>query len=338
MKKLNITLIKGDGIGPEVTLSAKTVLDFLVDHIMWEAVEVGDSALESTGELVPQYALDSIERTRLVLKGPLTTPIGEGFRSVNVHLRKQFDLFSNIRPAKSIEGVKTRYDDVDLIVFRENTEDLYAGIEMRVDENTRHSIKVITRSGSERIIRAAFEYADKNAKGKVTLVHKANILKETDGLFLEVGTQISKAYPHIKFEPIIVDNMCMQLVLEPNQFDVIVTMNLYGDILSDLCSGLVGGLGLSPSANIGKGYAIFEPVHGSAPDIAGKNRANPTAILFSSAMLLRHVGEGEKALLLENAVKAVLRNSQNHTADLGGTMTTTGFTEAVINTLSEGSE
>ena len=286
---IDITLIRGDGIGPEVTDSAIKVLETLTDDLNFNVMNAGIGMLEKYGTLVPEAVFDSIEATRLVLKGPIMTPIGEGFRSINVMLRKKYDLFSNIRPILSIPGVKSRYEAVDLIIFRENTEDLYVGVETVVDVDTRHAIKVITRSGSTRIIRAAFDYARQNGRKKVTLVHKANILKETDGFFLSIGQEISKNYPDIVFDALIVDNMCMQLVMNPNQFDVIVTMNLYGDILSDLCAGLVGGLGVVPSANIGHGFAMFEPVHGSAPDIAGKNIANPTAMLLSCEIGRAHV-------------------------------------------------
>lgn len=326
---LEIVLIKGDGIGPEVTGSAKQVLNVLLDDIHY--IEVG--------AILDEYAFDAMEKTRLVLKGPITTPVGEGFRSLNVMLRKKYDLYCNIRPALSLPGIPSRYENVDLVIFRENTEDLYAGIERRIDDDHRESIKVITRKGSERIIKAAFEYAVEKGRRKVTLVHKANIMKETDGLFLHIGREMSRLYPEIVFEEIIVDNMCMQLVLDPCQFDVIVTMNLYGDILSDLCAGLVGGLGVTPGANIGDGFAIFEPVHGSAPDIAGKNLANPMAILLSAALLLDYVGRNDKAALLRAAIKEVVKVSAGHTADFGGTCTTTAFTDAVcemIGRLSDG--
>ncbi len=331
-----ITLIKGDGIGPEVTTCAKRILDLLVDDLEWTEVSAGLETLKSSGELVPQVVFDSIEETRLVLKGPLTTPIGEGFRSINVMLRKKYDLFCNLRPALSIPGVISRYDAIDLVIFRENTEDLYAGIESRLDEDTRHSIKVITRKGSTRIIKAAFEYAVAHHRKKVTLVHKANIMKETDGLFLQIGREIAKDYPSINFEEIIVDNMCMQLVMNPNQFDVIVTMNLYGDILSDLCAGLVGGLGVVSSANIGDSFALFEPVHGSAPDIAGKNIANPIAMLLSGAMLLEYIGYPIEAEKLRLAIQEVLKNPFNRTTDLGGNCTTSAFTDAVYNEIIKG--
>ncbi len=324
-----ITLIRGDGIGPEVTDSARKVLNALTDDLSFTVVDAGTSMLEKYGVLVPEAVFESIEATRLVLKGPIMTPIGEGFRSINVMLRKKYDLYSNIRPILSIPGVKSRYEAVDLVIFRENTEDLYAGVETIIDADTRHAIKVITRGGSSRIIQAAFDYARQNGRKKVTLVHKANIMKETDGLFLNVGQELSGNYPDIAFDTFIVDNMCMQLVMNPNQFDVIVTMNLYGDILSDLCAGLVGGLGVVPSANIGNGCAMFEAVHGSAPDIAGKNIANPTAMLLSCAMMLDYIDKKIEADRLRKAIVSVLENVENHTADIGGTCTTTGFTEAI---------
>lgn len=330
---IKVTLIPGDGIGPEVTASAKQVLALLADDLVFSEVNAGIGVNETCGELVPQSVFDSMEETRLVLKGPITTPIGDGFRSINVMLRKKYDLYCNLRPSLSIPGIQSRYEHVDLVIFRENTEDLYAGIEMRIDEDTRHSIKVITRKGSERIIKSAFEYAKLNGRKKVTLVHKANIMKETDGLFLSVGRELSRAYPEVEFEAIIIDNMCMQLVINPNQFDVIVTMNLYGDILSDLCAGLVGGLGVVPGANIGDDFAMFEPVHGSAPDIAGKNLANPTAMLLSSAMLLDYIGKNKEAKALREAVQSVLADIQYHTADIGGHCTTTAFTEAICDKL-----
>jgi len=324
-----ITLIPGDGIGPEVTASAIKILNIMTNDLEFIEVYAGTSVFQDCGELVPQNVFDSMEETRLVLKGPITTPIGDGFRSINVMLRKKYDLYCNIRPSLSIPGITSRYSNIDLVIFRENTEDLYAGIEERIDEDTRHSVKVITRQGSLRIIKAAFEYARTNGRKKVTLVHKANIMKETDGLFLSVGRALSKEYPEVIFEEIIVDNMCMQLVINPNQFDVIVTMNLYGDILSDLCAGLVGGLGVVPGANIGESFAMFEPVHGSAPDIAGKNIANPTAMLLSSAMLLDYIGKTDEAKTLRNAIQSVLSEAMYHTADIGGNCSTTAFTEAI---------
>ncbi|MDN5351238.1 MAG: isocitrate dehydrogenase [Clostridiales bacterium] len=327
-----ITLIQGDGIGPEVTASAKQVIDALKLDIAWDVVNAGLDVYNETGELVPDSVYQSIEKNKVVLKGPITTPIGEGFRSINVMLRKKYDLYCNLRPALSIQGIETRYSDIDIILFRENTEGLYVGVEHVISDDEIHAEKIITRKGSERIIRAAFEYAEKHGRKKVTLVHKANILKLTDGMFLNIGKDISTEYPNILFEAIIIDNMCMQLVMNPNQFDVVVTMNLYGDILSDLCAGLIGGLGVIPGANIGETIAVFEAVHGSAPTIAGKNLANPTAILLSAAMLLDHIGEVKSGEKLRNAITSVLKSGVK-TTDLGGDATTTEFTKAVIEAL-----
>lgn len=327
-----ITLIQGDGIGPEVTASAKQVIDALKLDIAWDVVNAGLDVYNETGELVPDSVYQSIEKNKVVLKGPITTPIGEGFRSINVMLRKKYDLYCNLRPALSIQGIETRYSDIDIVLFRENTEGLYVGVEHVISDDEIHAEKIITRKGSERIIRAAFEYAEKHGRKKVTLVHKANILKLTDGMFLNIGKDISTEYPNILFEAIIIDNMCMQLVMNPNQFDVVVTMNLYGDILSDLCAGLIGGLGVIPGANIGETIAVFEAVHGSAPTIAGKNLANPTAILLSAAMLLDHIGEVKSGEKLRNAITSVLKSGVK-TTDLGGDATTTEFTKAVIEAL-----
>lgn len=326
----NITLIPGDGIGPEVTNCAKKILDHLDIDIHWDIVNAGSEVYKQTGELVPMQVYESIEKNKLALKGPITTPIGSGFQSINVSLRKKYDLFSNIRPIKSIGHISKNFSDVDLVIFRENTEGLYVGIEEEISVDEYHATKVITRASSYRIIKEAFEFAKKNNRKKVTLVHKANILKKTDGLFLNIGKELSLNYKDIIFEDIIVDNMCMQLVLNPQQFDVIVTMNLYGDILSDLCAGLVGGLGLIPGANIGTDTAIFEAVHGSAPDIAGKNIANPTAIILSSAMLLEYIGELKLALLVRQAVYNVISNAICITPDLGGNSTSAEFTETII--------
>jgi isocitrate dehydrogenase (NAD+) len=313
-----VTLIPGDGIGPEITDAALTVLDAAGVPIQWERQEAGTKALEKYKDPLPPHVIESIQRNKVALKGPLTTPIGSGFRSVNVALRKEFDLFVNLRPAKSFDGVKTPWSNVDLIVLRENTEEFYAGIEHYIDpaKSAAETIGVVTRSGSERIIRYAFEYARKEGRKKVTVVHKANILKFTGGLFLEVGKAVASEYPEIMMNDRIVDNMCMQLVLDPHQFDIIVTTNLFGDILSDLCSGLVGGLGLAPGANIGNGVSLFEAVHGSAPDIAGKNIANPSAIILASAMMLRHLGDPATANRIELAVAAVVREGKNVTRDL----------------------
>ncbi len=292
--------------------------------------DAGMVALEKHGNLLPEDTLQAIAEYGMALKGPITTPVGGGFKSINVTLRQKFDLYANVRPVRNLPGVKTRYDQVDLVIFRENTEDLYAGIEHQVDEDTAESIKRITRNGSMRIARAAFEYARKNDRKKVAAVHKANIMKLSDGLFLRCCQEVAKDYPDIEFRDVIVDNCCMQLVIKPEQFDVIVTQNLYGDILSDLCAGLVGGLGVVPGANIGERAAIFEPVHGSAPDIAGQGKANPTALLQSAIMMLHHLGEHERAERITKAMLGALADPQVRTADLGGKGTTQSFTDAII--------
>jgi len=313
-----VTLIPGDGIGPSIASVAVEVIRAAGVEVDWQRVEAGMTAIDKYKDPLPQNVLDSIRETHLALKGPLTTPVGSGFRSVNVALRKEFDLYSNVRPAHSFEGVPSRYKDVDLIIVRENTEEFYAGIEHYIDpsRSAAETIGVVTRSGSERIVRYAYEYARTHRRKKVTVVHKANILKYTGGLFLEVARKIASEFPEIKSEDKIIDNMAMQMVLNPHQFDLIVTTNLFGDILSDLASGLVGGLGLAPGANIGYTAAIFEAVHGSAPDIAGKNIANPCALLLAGVLMLRHIGEIEAADRIERAVAAVLREGTHVTRDL----------------------
>ncbi len=313
-----VTLIPGDGIGPEITQAAVSVLEAAGVPIQWEYQEAGSKAVAKYKDPLPPHVIESIQKNKVALKGPLTTPIGSGFRSVNVALRKEFDLYVNLRPAKSFDGVQTPWSNVDLIVLRENTEEFYAGIEHYIDpaKSAAETIGVVTRAGSERIIRYAFEYAKREGRKKVTVVHKANILKFTGGLFLEVGKAVAASYPEIRMEDKIVDNMCMQLVLNPHQFDVIVTTNLFGDILSDLCSGLVGGLGLAPGANIGNGVSLFEAVHGSAPDIAGKNMANPSALILASAMMVRHLGDSATARKIEDAVASVVREGTHVTFDL----------------------
>lgn len=330
---MNITLIPGDGIGPEITESARTIVDALDLGIQWDVVEAGETVYNNSGELIPNEVYESIEKNKVVLKGPIMTPIGTGFRSVNVSLRKKYDLYANVRPVKNLGTVPSLFEGLDLILFRENTEDLYAGIEKQISDDEAHSIKVITRSASERIVREAFEYAVKNNRESVTVVTKANIMKLTDGLFLNVAREVAKEYPSMLFKEILVDNMAMQLVINPRQFDVIVTENLYGDILSDLMAGLIGGLGLVPGANIGNDISIFEAVHGSAPDIAGKGVANPTALLLGVCQMLDHINESQAADQLRNALDVVLSNSANYTGDLGGSMSTKGFTEAVIQAL-----
>lgn len=313
-----ITLIPGDGIGPSISESTKRIIESTGVKVSWELEEAGIPAIEKSKDPLPQRVLDSIAKNRVALKGPLTTPMGTGFRSVNVALRKEFDLYINLRPAKSFIGVKSTFKDVDLIMFRENIEEFYSGIEHYIDstKSAAETIGVVTKAGSERIVRAAFDYARKHKRKKVTIVHKANILKYTSGLFLEVGKKVSQEYPDIQCNDKIIDNTAMQLVLNPHQFDVIVTTNLFGDILSDLCSGLVGGLGLAPGANIGYDAAIFEAVHGSAPDIAGKNLANPCAMALAGAMMLDHLGEVDAATRIQDAIAAIIREGKKVTRDL----------------------
>ncbi len=313
-----VVLIPGDGIGPSISEVAVHVIEASGVTIEWIPVEAGMTAIDKFKDPLPQQVLDAISSTRVALKGPLTTPVGSGFRSVNVALRKEFDLYSNLRPARSFIGVQSRYENIDLVIVRENTEEFYAGIEHYIDpqRSAAETIGVVTRSGSDRIIRYAYEYARAHGRKKVTTVHKANILKYTGGLFLDVSRTIGMEYPDIVTEDKIVDNMAMQMVMNPNQFDVIVTTNLFGDILSDLASGLVGGLGLAPGGNIGYTAAIFEAVHGSAPDIAGKNLANPTAIILAGVMMLRHLKEDDAADRIERAVAEVLLEGKAVTADL----------------------
>jgi isocitrate dehydrogenase (NAD+) len=325
-----VTLIPGDGIGPEVADSVKQIIDASGANIKWDVVNAGADVYEQTGELVPDSVYKSIEENKIALKGPITTPVGSGFRSINVMLRKKYDLYSNIRPVQTLPGLKTPFKDIDLIIFRENTEGLYIGIEQELDNGTMEAKKIITPKGSERIIRKAFEYAQSMNRKSVAIVHKANILKLADGLFLETGRKIAEEYPDIDVKEVIVDNMCMQLVMNPSQYDVIVTMNLYGDILSDLCAGLVGGLGLVPGANIGKDLAIFEAVHGSAPDIAGQGKANPIALLRSGCMMLDYMDKGEQAKRIRTAINQVLSEGKVLTPDMGGTSSTGELTEAII--------
>lgn len=325
-------MIIGDGISGEVSEATMQVIKSLRGDIEFEIKNAGIKVYEETGSLIEEGLLESIEKNKIAIKGPIGTPIGTGFRSINVELRKKFDLYANIRPIKTF-GSFTRYDDVDLVIFRENTEDLYAGIEEEISKDEMHSIKIITRSKSERIAKAAFEYAVKNKRKKVTVVTKANIMKLTDGLFLSVAREVAQNYKTIELEEVLVDNMCMQLVIDPTRYDVILTENLYGDILSDLCSGFVGGLGLAPSANIGNDIALFEAVHGTAPDIAGKNLANPTALILSSAMMLEHMGDLENATKIRKAVEISLQNKEKCTKDLGGNSGTKEFTKFVIENL-----
>lgn len=328
-----VTLFKGDGIGPEICACVVRVLDALNLDIEFEAFEVGEAEYNRNGALIPAAAFESIERNKIVLKAPITTPIGKGFRSCNVQLREKYDLYSNIRPAKNLPNVITPFNNVDMVIFRENTEDLYVGVEERIDENTVHATKIITRKCSERIIRAAFDYAVKNNRKKVSCIHKANILKMSDGMFLSIFNEIKEEYPTIQSDVFIVDNACMQMVMHPEKFDVMVMPNLYGDILSDLASGLIGGLGFLPSANLGKDVAMFEAVHGSAPDIAGQNLANPTALLLSACMMLDYMDESDAATKIRQAIYTVLEEGKVRTRDCGGTSTTTEFTDAIIHEL-----
>ena len=326
-----VTLIPGDGIGPELAEATRRVLDATGVTFEWETVEAGEAAIAEHGTPLPEHVLESVKRNRVALKGPITTPVGGGFRSVNVSLRQALNLYANLRPARSMEGLDTRYQDVDLIIVRENTEDLYAGIEHMVGRDAAESIKIITREASERIARFAFDHAVANGRRKVTAVHKANIMKLSDGLFLESCRTVAADFEgRIEFEDRIVDNMCMQLVQKPELYDVLVLPNLYGDIVSDLAAGLVGGLGVAPGANIGIEAAVFEPVHGSAPKYAGLDKANPTAMILSGALMLRHMGYPDEAGRLETAVREVIAEGRETTYDLGGSTGTAGFADAVI--------
>ncbi len=327
----HVILIPGDGIGPEVTAAARRVLDAAVGPgtLEWHVHEAGGEVIGRYGKPLPDETVDAVRKAGVVLKGPITTPIGSGFRSVNVELRKRLDLYANFRPARSFQGVQSRYSDVDLMVIRENTEGLYSGLEHVVVPGVVESLRVITARGSERILRFAFETAKLHGRNKVTAVHKANILKLSDGLFLEVARRVAREYPEIRYEEAIVDATAMRLVIDPGQFDVLVMENLFGDILSDLTSGLVGGLGLTSSANIGDDCAMFEAVHGSAPDIAGKGLANPSAIVLAGALMLHHLGLGEAGDRVQRAVERVLAEAECRTADLGGTASTTAFADAV---------
>jgi len=325
-----VTLIPGDGIGPELADAARHVLQSTGIGFEWDVQQAGEATIASEGTPLPERVIDSIRRNGVAIKGPITTPVGAGFRSVNVALRQALELYANVRPARSMKGVTTRYDNVDLIIVRENTEDLYAGIEHRVGPDAAESIKIITRAASQRIARYAFEYALRNGRRRVTAVHKANIMKLSDGLFLESCGQVAADYAgRIEFDDRIVDNMCMQLVQKPELYDVLVLPNLYGDIISDLAAGLVGGLGVAPGANIGERAAVFEPVHGSAPKYAGQNRANPTALILSGALMLRHLGETDAADAVEAAVREVIAEGRTVTHDLGGSSGTREFGEAV---------
>jgi isocitrate dehydrogenase (NAD+) len=334
-----VSLMEGDGIGPEVTRATLRAVEASGGRIEWEPVPAGLSAVETDKDPLPQRTIDSLTENRLSLKGPLGTPIGGGFRSVNVTLRQHFDLFANVRPALTIPGVPSRFTDVDVVIVRENTEGLYTGIEHYIDSRrtAAESIAVVTRYGSERVVRYAFDYARNNGRKKVTLVHKANILKITGGLFLDVARKVSQQYSDIEFDDAIVDATAMRLVTNPASFDVIVTTNLFGDILSDLTAGLIGGLGVAPAANVGEdGCAMFEAVHGTAPDIAGKGVANPTALMLSAAMLLDHIGQREAASRLRSGTLAAIADPATRTGDVGGSANTEQFTDAVIASMASG--
>lgn len=327
-----ITLINGDGIGPEISESVVKIIDASGLKIDWDVQTAGADVIESEGTPLPKRVIDSILKNGVALKAPVTTPIGKGFRSVNVQLRKELDLYANLRPCKNLPNVKTRFDNVNIVVVRENTEDLYAGIERQVDENTAESIKLITRTASERICKFAFDYAVKNNRKEVCVVTKANIMKLSDGLFLDSYRKVAENYQQIGNREILVDNLCMQLVQDPTRFDVLVLPNLYGDIVSDLTAGLIGGLGVAQGANIGEKCAVFEPVHGSAPDIKGQNKANPTALLLSAVEMLNYIGERSYAEKIEAALFKTLEENVK-TADLGGTASTDEFTDQIIKNL-----
>ncbi len=324
-----VTLIKGDGIGPDITEATLKVIEATGVKITWDEVTAGEGALEKYGTPLPEKVIESLIKNKVGLKGPLTTPIGSGFRSINVALRMELDLYANLRPSKTFPGIKSRYEDIDLVVVRENTEDLYSGVEHMVGTDAAESIKIITRKASERIVRFAFDYARDNDRKKVTAVHKANILKLSDGLFLDIAREVAEKYPQIEFEDRIVDNMAMQLVQKPELYDVMVMPNLYGDILSDLCAGLVGGLGVVPGANIGDKAALFEPVHGSAPKYAGKNYVNPSAMIMAAVLMLRHMEEREAADRIEKALAEQIKEGKDLTADLGGSAGTNEMAAAL---------
>ncbi len=334
MSTHTITLIPGDGIGPEVTDATIRIIEAAAKRtgtgFQWEHYNAGADAFAKTGEYIPKALYDSVHRTKVALKGPVTTPIGEGFKSINVTLRKQFDLYANVRPIRNLPGLATKYPDVDLVIVRENTEGLYVGLEQEIVPGVCTSLKVITEKGSTRIAKFAFEYAAKHGRKRVHAIHKANIMKLTDGLFLRCARTVAEGYPAIPYAEHIVDNTCMQLVTNPYQYDVMVMENLYGDILSDLCSGFVGGLGLVPGANLGEHAAIFEAVHGSAPDIAGQDKANPTALLQSAVLMLRHLDEDALADTIHAAIERVYTEAKTLTRDVGGTAGTSTFANAVI--------
>jgi isocitrate dehydrogenase (NAD+) len=325
-----VTLVPGDGTGPELTSAMRRVVDASGVKLKWEIAEAGEEAAAKHGTPLPPSTLESIRRTKVAIKGPISTPIGSGYRSVNVALRKEFDLYAGIRPCRSMEGVPVPFEHVDLVIIRENTEDLYSGIEHYVGKDAAESIKIITREGSRRIAHTAFEYAARNARRKVTIVHKANIQKFTDGMFLETARDVARDYPQIPVEDRIVDNMAMQLVQRPEEYDVLLCPNLYGDILSDLCAGLIGGLGVAPGMNLGRDAAIFEAVHGSAPQFKGLDKLNPTALILSAVLMLEHLNEHRAAERILQAVRSVIAGREQVTADLGGSATTTRMTDAII--------
>ncbi|MFK8493263.1 isocitrate dehydrogenase [Aeromonas hydrophila] len=335
MSKRKITVIPGDGIGPSIIESAIQILTHAGCDFEYEYADAGLVALEKHGELLPQATLDLIEKNKVSLKGPLTTPVGGGFTSINVSLRKKFNLYANVRPVLSFKGTRSRYDNIDIITVRENTEGMYSGAgQKRSDDNkSAEAMSIITREGAERIVKFAFELARQEGRKKVTIIHKANILKSTSGLFLEVAREVASRYPDIQSEEMIVDAACMNVVMYPERFDVMVTTNLFGDILSDLCAGLVGGLGMAPGANIGDGAAIFEAVHGSAPDIAGKNIANPTSVILASIQMLEYLGMQDKAERIREAVRATIESGDRVTRDLGGSASTSEFTQSIIDRL-----
>ena len=328
--KHRVTLIPGDGIGREVMKPTLEIIKAAGVNIEWHSHLAGASALKKHGTTIPQKLMDSFERDRVALKGPVTTPVGKGFGSVNVELRQSFDLYANLRPIKNLPGVKARYENVDLIVVRENTEGLYSGIEHEVVPGVVESLKIITEKASTRIARFAFDYARAHRRKKVAAVHKANIMKLTDGLFLQCARNMAPRYHKIAFSGLIVDNACLQLVLDPTRFDVLLLENLYGDIISDLAAGVVGGLGVVPGANLSDTHALFESVHGRAPDIEGKNIANPTALILAAVMMLEHIGEKKAAMRISGALEAVLRKGEHRTPDLGGSATTTKFADAIM--------
>jgi len=326
------TLIPGDGIGPEVAQATVRAVEATGVDLVWRRAELNEAIILEAGKTLPQYLLDSLRETRVGLKGPVTTPVAEGFQSVNVALRKTLDLFANVRPVKTLPGIKSRFSDVaiDMVIFRENTEDLYSGLEHEIVKDVVTSLKVITRTASERIARYAFTYAQKNGRQRVAAIHKANIMKLSDGLFIRCCREVAQQFPQIQYKELIVDNASMQLVMRPETFDILLLPNLYGDIVSDLAAGLVGGLGTVPGANMGETHAVFEAVHGSAPDIAGQGKANPTALMLSAAMLLVHLGEKAAADKLQTAIEAVYRTGKCLTSDVGGTASTEEFTDAVV--------